>query len=99
MRLCAGEDCGDFMSMTRQEFESDLKPCPFCGEPAEVDTLRGYSQYPSGKPGSGVAIYCTKCNADMMLCREDMGDVQTAEMLEYLKAEWNKRAVLTSEKP
>lgn len=79
------------MNETRQDFEETLKPCPFCGNPAEVDTLRGYSQYPGGKPGTAVAIYCTVCPADMALCREDCTGKTTIELLEELRTRWNNR--------
>lgn len=76
--------------LTREQI--DLLPCPFCGGEAELDSQRGYAQYPSGKPGSGVAIYCATCSADMHLCREDMPDISTEEMVGVLTNEWNRRA-------
>jgi len=68
-----------------------LKPCPFCGEPAEADTQRGYSQWPSGKPGNEVAIYCTACPCEMALCREDHPGEPGDYLLELLTEAWNKR--------
>ena len=69
----------------------DLKPCPFCGNPAEVDTLRGYSQYPIGKPGTSVAIYCTVCSCDMSLCREDCPGIDSMTLVDTLASMWNAR--------
>lgn len=41
--------------------------------------------------GTGVAIYCTSCNADMMLCREDLPECDTDELIEMITDNWNKR--------
>lgn len=68
-----------------------LKACPFCGAAAEMDTRRGYSQYPSGKPGTAVAIYCSACFADMILCREDYPGEETEFLAETLAGFWNAR--------
>ena len=65
--------------------------CPFCGGSPEVDTLRGYRALDDGSIGSGVAIYCTSCQAEMMLCREDLPECDTDELLTMLLDSWNKR--------
>jgi len=65
-------------------------PCPFCGEPAEVDLHRGFIAY-DGKHGSAVAIYCTKCSADMTLCKRDFPGQDTSELFSMLLEQWNKR--------
>lgn len=70
---------------------TDLLPCPFCGEPAEIDMRRGYSQWPSGNPGTAVAIYCTQCPSDMALCREDHRGVDPEDLLRELAERWNSR--------
>lgn len=72
--------------------EHALKPCPFCGSAAEQDYMRGYAMYPSGKPDHGAAIYCTACNADMMICREDMPELSDEERMAILEENWNRRA-------
>ena len=69
-------------------------PCPFCGEPAETDTQRGYSQWPSGKPGTAIAVYCTQCPADMTLCKEDHRGEPPEYLLQVLVEAWNKRSEL-----
>jgi hypothetical protein len=67
----------------------DLKDCPFCGGIAEMDTQRAYRPMVSGKAiGTGIAIYCLSCDAEMMRCREDTPDVTPDEMAEA----WNRRA-------
>jgi hypothetical protein len=45
-----------------------------------------------GRMGSGVAIYCTRCDCEMMLCREDLPECDTDELIEMLASQWNKRA-------
>jgi hypothetical protein len=66
----------------------DLKPCPFCGGPAELDTHRPFLALSSGKPGTGISVYCTgACPAEVMLCRGDV-DGLTPEMVIDL---WNCR--------
>lgn len=69
---------------------SALKPCPFCGEPAEADLFRGYVGY-NDKRGDAVAIYCPKCPADMNFCRGDYPEQETEELYERLAECWNKR--------
>lgn len=69
----------------------DLKDCPFCGARPETDLRRPYRQLSSGEIGSGVAIYCTGCDAEMMLCFEDFPECDTDELFEEIAANWNKR--------
>lgn len=70
----------------------NLLDCPFCGGTAEIDCQRGYCAISDGSIGSGVAIYCLSCNAEMMLCREDMPVCDTDELTSILVENWNKRA-------
>jgi hypothetical protein len=57
--------------------------------------MRGYSQYPSGWPGTAVAVYCISdngaCAADMSICTEDAPGATTDELLHELAAMWNRR--------
>jgi restriction alleviation protein Lar len=69
-----------------------LEPCPFCGEPAELDRSRGFRAM-NGKLGDAVAIYCTACNADMTLCKDDVRPMTDDEMVELLTEQWNKRSL------
>lgn len=71
----------------------NLKTCPFCGEPAEIDRHRAFRALGDGRIGDGVAIYCTACHADMMLCREDLPEWDTEQLLHILTENWNKRVV------
>ena len=72
----------------------DLKPCPFCGGAPELDTRRNYMSL-EGRPGTGVAIYCVNydphCIADMMLCREDIPECSTDDLVALLGEQWNRR--------
>ena len=64
-----------------------LKPCPFCGGPAEIDTLRGYRNFSSGLMENAIAAYCTACAADISVCYADVPDIQAEQVADM----WNKR--------
>lgn len=64
-----------------------LSPCPFCGGEAEMDTLRPVLALGTGRPGTGVAVYCRTCPAEIMLCRGDVPEVD-GDMVADL---WNAR--------
>ena len=68
-----------------------LAPCPFCGGVAEMDTQRGFREIVSGKLSDGVAVYCLSCSADMMLCRPDMRDCSTEDLIFMVREQWNRR--------
>lgn len=65
----------------------ELKPCPFCGGDAELDTRQGYSQFPNGQRGSRIAAYCRDCGADIGICREDVPSIEPEQVVEL----WNRR--------
>lgn len=69
----------------------DLLPCPFCGGEAELDTQRGYRALSSGRLGNACAAYCTKCEADMTICLEDVPDWSVEEAAQYVTERWNTR--------
>lgn len=76
-----------------------LKPCPFCGGPAELDTMRGYIAIATGRMGNEVAIYCIECSADMSLCHEDVPDMSIDDMVFALTEAWNKRDAPADPRP
>ena len=73
--------------------EQRLKPCPFCGECAELDVDQGYRALVGGEIGTAVAVYCTECAAYMGFCREDYPELTINELREIVVAEWNRRAL------
>lgn len=74
----------------------ELKPCPFCGADAEMDTQRGFIAY-NGKHLSAIAAYCTRCPADISGCKEDFPDITP----EWIAGLWNSRSetLLARESP
>ncbi len=69
-----------------------LKPCPFCGGRAELDSRRGYRSLTTGNIESAVAIYCLQCSADMSICHRDRPGIDPSELADELREAWNKRA-------
>jgi hypothetical protein len=69
-----------------------LRPCPFCGEPAETDDRRDYRNISTGKIGRAVAVYCTRCPADMTFCCEDATERHPDDLMAELLDNWNRRA-------
>jgi hypothetical protein len=78
---------------TNTEQAVELKPCPFCGGDAEMDTRQGYTNYFNGRPETGIAIYCRACGVQQMICRGDVPDVEPEHVIEL----WNRRALLSQE--
>lgn len=69
---------------------NELKPCPFCGGEAELDYEQGFF-VASGKSEKRVAIYCTKCDADMGMCYSDFPEYDHDQMAAILADKWNTR--------
>lgn len=74
-----------------------LKPCPFCDGDAELDYQQACCAFPSGKHENRVAIYCTKCDADMGMCYSDFPEYDYDQMATILAEKWNTRPAVPSE--
>lgn len=74
---------------------SDLLACPFCGGDAEADTQQGFRCMSDGQLGKAVAIYCTKCTAQIDMCYDDFPEYSPDSMLTLLKEAWNNRVANT----
>lgn len=68
-----------------------LKPCPFCGAPAEMDTRRAYRDTATGALDTAMAIYCTQCTAEKSMCLKDYRGLTTDEIAADLIIGWNRR--------
>lgn len=71
----------------------ELKPCPFCGGDAELDTMQGYLALSSGRLGNRATVYCTRCGADMGFCYEDAPGTPSEDIVNQVVDDWNRRAV------
>jgi len=67
-----------------------LKPCPFCGGNAEMDTQQPFRSIFDGRILDQVSIYCVECSAniswhpgDISMCREST--------IEHCVDLWNTR--------
>ncbi|KKX24340.1 Lar family restriction alleviation protein [Rhizobium sp. LC145] len=69
-----------------------LLPCPFCGGDAEQDYQRSFRHLSGGRLDHGAAVYCTSCNADMIMCRADHPDLSDEERMAVMVESWNRRA-------
>lgn len=69
----------------------ELKPCPFCGEAAELDTRQGFRHYRTGEPMEKVSVYCISCSAEISHYPGDL-DCDREETAELCIAAWNRRA-------
>lgn len=70
----------------------ELKPCPFCGGEAELDTSQAYRALSGGTLGSRAAVYCARCGADMGFCYEDAPGTPREDIVNQVVDDWNRRA-------
>lgn len=70
----------------------ELKPCPFCGGEAELDTRQAYRALSGGTLGSRAAVYCARCDADMGFCYEDAPGIPREDIVNQVVDDWNRRA-------
>ena len=69
----------------------ELLACPFCGGDAEADMMQGYRRISDGRHGNAVAIYCTKCTAQVSMCHEDFPEYSPEDLMTILRDAWNIR--------
>lgn len=67
-----------------------LKPCPFCGGQAELDSKRAFREFLSGKTSDSIAVYCTKCCVEISVCVPDVPDIQPEQVV-YM---WNTQPLV-----
>lgn len=70
--------------------DNELKPCPFCGGDAEMNTHQHYRAI-NFKLDTSVAIYCRSCSVTMALARLDNPDASTETLADVLVKTWNTR--------
>jgi len=70
---------------------ADLLPCPFCGGEAEQDFQQAYRAMQTGRIDHGDAVYCTGCNANMIMCRGDHPELSDDERMAVMVEDWNRR--------
>lgn len=68
-----------------------LAPCPFCGQEAEQDFQQSYRDMQTGRVDHGAAVYCTGCNANMIMCRGDHPGLSDEERMAVVVEGWNRR--------
>lgn len=69
-----------------------LKPCPFCGGLAELDTSQMYRALSDGALRYRAAVYCTRCGADMGFCYDDAPGIPGEDIVNQVVDDWNRRA-------
>lgn len=67
----------------------ELKPCPFCGGPAELDTKRPFRSLDSGDLMEAVAVYCHECSAEISECYYLESEAE--DLIDSVIEAWNKR--------
>lgn len=66
----------------------NIKPCPFCGGEAELDTRLHYRDLRHGVVERAVSVYCRQCSAEITVCVPDVPDITGEQVIEM----WNKRS-------
>jgi len=70
---------------------SALLPCPFCGGEAESDMQQAFRTLSGGYLSNAVAIYCTKCTAQVSMCHDDHKEYAPEDLMTILAEAWNLR--------
>lgn len=80
----------------KQEIEpsQELKPCPFCGSKAEMDSRQGFINFKRERR-LRVSVYCLQCDAHMTFCHDDYQQYSVVELMEMARKNWNRRAGIT----
>ena len=68
-----------------------LKPCPFCGGLAELDTMRAYWG-PNTGMGDEVVVNCLSCGSMVAECYADHPGFPRQDVINATVSQWNKRA-------
>lgn len=73
-----------------EKYNQQLKPCPFCGDKANIAEV----SYGSGNYGSGhqVVVYCNSCNVEMKGKDTSWDSLENCEpQIRDIVERWNKR--------
>lgn len=69
----------------------ELKPCPFCGGDAELDTMQAYRNISTKGLAYQAAVYCTQCSAHMTFCYADAPGIPREGVVADTINNWNQR--------
>lgn len=67
---------------------AEINHCPFCGFPADSDSVRPFRALSTGKLDDHVVVYCTGCPAEIAISPADVPGVT----MDYVVELWNRRA-------
>lgn len=68
----------------------ELKPCPFCGGDAEIDTSQSFRHYQNGQLLDQVSVYCVDCSANISWYPGYL-NLDRCETIEFCIEAWNAR--------
>ena len=68
----------------------ELKPCPLCEGPAELDRYSPFRHYRTGEPLDQVSVYCTQCSLSLSWYPRDL-DLDRDQTAEFVTEQWNHR--------